>query len=86
MPKVFNKGAKPIIYSRSFDGHQCIHPGKGLTFGEDEAKKIIKKFDNAVSEQDYEKHLADIKKKNQEAFDKAAKEQAEKDKKASGGK
>mgnify|MGYP000689746280 CR=1 FL=1 len=75
MPKVFNKGKKPIIYNRTFDGHQCIHPGKGLTFGTDEAKKIIDKFPAAVSEDDYKKHLAEIEKQKKEAFDKEAAKQ-----------
>lgn len=73
MPKVFNKGKKPIVYNRSFDGQQCIHPGKGLTFGQDEAKKIIDKFSAAVSEDDYKKHLADIEDQKKEAEKKKGK-------------
>jgi len=53
MPKVYNTGKKPLIYNRNFDGTQCIHPGKFLVFGEDESKKLIKKFDNAVSEEEW---------------------------------
>lgn len=52
--KVYNKGTKPIVYKRSFDGVQAIHPKKYLTFGEDEGKKLIKKFENAVDEKEWE--------------------------------
>lgn len=59
--KVFNIGNRPLVYSRNFDGVQCIHPKKYLTFGEDEGKKLIKKFDNAVSEKDFNKHMESLK-------------------------
>ena len=64
--KVFNIGIKPLVYKRSFDGVQCIHPNKYLVFGEDEGEKLIAKFKNAVSEKDYNKIQEDKKKKAEE--------------------
>jgi len=63
--KVFNKGIKPLIYSRTFDGPQVIHPNKHLVFGDDEGKKLIGKFENAVSEKDF-KDIQEDKKKAEE--------------------
>lgn len=72
--KVFNIGVKPLVFKRSFDGPQCIHPNKYLTFGEDEGKKLIAKFKNAVSEDDYKKIVKDRKKEAEELAKKEAEE------------
>lgn len=64
--KIFNSGIKPIVYNRSFDGVQCIHPNKYLTFPDDEGKKLIAKFEKAVSEEDFKVIQEDKKKKAEE--------------------
>ena len=52
---VYNKGIRPIVWSRSRRGVKVIHPGKFDIFGEKQAEEIIKKYDDAVSEADYKK-------------------------------
>ena len=53
--KVYNKGKRPIVWSRTRKGVAAIHPGKFDVFGEKQAEEIIKKFPDAVSEADYKK-------------------------------
>lgn len=52
--RVFNKGVKPIVYSRGYGGNLVIQPKKFIVFGDDEAKKVIAKFEDAISEKDFE--------------------------------
>ena len=49
--KVFNKGKKPIVWSRSTLGIEVIHPGKYDLFSKEKADEIVKKFDDAVLEE-----------------------------------
>lgn len=58
--KVYNKGVRPIVFKRDLTGVDCIHPGKCLTFNPKIAEKIIAKFENACSEEDYAKHLQEL--------------------------
>lgn len=60
--KVYNIGIKPIVWRRTFKGTEVIHPGKSDIFSHQKAKEIIKKFPDAVSEEDYKK-IQDEKKK-----------------------
>lgn len=52
---VYNKGKRPIVWSRTRKGSKVIHPGKFDTFGKEQAEALIKKFPDAVSEADYKK-------------------------------
>ena len=61
--RVYNKGIRPIVFKRDRTGVDCIHPGKFLNFNPEVAKKIIAKYENACSEEDYAKHLKALSKK-----------------------
>lgn len=52
--KVYNKGLKPIVWKRGLKGIEAIHPRKYSLFGKEKAEEIIKKFDDAVSEKEWE--------------------------------
>ena len=83
--KVYNKGRRPIVFKRDLTGTDAIHPGKFLLFDPDRANGIMKKFEHACSEADYEKHLKEVAKKQAEDA-KEAEIEAKKKTKATGGK
>jgi len=58
--KVFNKGIRPIVFRRTRNGIEVIHPGKFLTFNQKIGEAIIQKHENACSEDDYKKHLVEM--------------------------
>lgn len=54
MVKVYNKGTRPIVWNKSRTaGKQVLHPGKYDLFSEVKSKEIISKFENAISEEDW---------------------------------
>ena len=55
LTKVYNKGIRPIVWYRTRTSVKAIHPGKFDVFGKKQAEEIIKKFPDAVSEEDYKK-------------------------------
>ncbi len=79
--KVYNKGIRPVVFKRDLTGTDAIHPGKFLTFNAKIAEAVIAKFENACSEADYEKHLKEVAKK-QEDDQKEAASEAEKETKS----
>lgn len=63
MVKVYNKGVKPIVWKRDLKGTEAIHPRKFDLFSDKKAKELIEKFTDAVSEEDYKKHVDEQNKK-----------------------
>ena len=55
--KVYNKGTRPIVWYRSRKGVKAIHPRKFDIFGKTQAEEIIKKFDDAVPEKEWNEIL-----------------------------
>jgi len=58
LTKVFNKGKRPIVWHRSTLGVEVIHPGKYDLFNREKAEEIVKKFSDAVLEEDFFKKPA----------------------------
>jgi len=56
--KVYNKGIKPIVWKNDLISTEAIHPRKSQLFSDKVAKEIIEKFKDAVSEKDWEEHIA----------------------------
>lgn len=75
--RVYNKGTRPIVWKRNRTGTETIHPNKFDIFSAEKAEEIIKKFDNACSESEFKKVVAEREKKAA-----AAAKQSEKDSKA----
>lgn len=61
--KIYNKGTRPIVYKQDLTGTEVIHPNKFAEFPEKRAKEIIEKYEDACSEQEFKKHLQDLKRK-----------------------
>lgn len=64
--KVYNKGIRPAVYKRDRISTEAIHPGKFKTFNAKVGNSIIEKFKDACSEEDYEKHLKEVAKKQKD--------------------
>ena len=79
--KVFNKGKRPVVFKRDRTGTDAIHPGKFLLFDPEKAKDIIKKFNDACSEEDFDKILEEASKTREEDRKKAKEESLKKAKK-----
>lgn len=76
--KVYNIGIRPIVYDRK-RGVRVIHPRKFVELPEKKAEWVISTFENACSETDYEKSLANEKKKAASASVKSNKSTEEKE-------
>lgn len=61
--KVHNKGIRPIVFKRDLTGTDAIQPGKFLTFEKDTAEAIIKKHENACTEEQFKAAKKDSKSK-----------------------
>lgn len=81
--KVFNKGIRPVVFKRDRTGVDAIHPGKFKTFNSKVGNAIIDKFKDACSENDYEKHLKEVAKKQENDQKKTASETKKKTKSTS---
>ena len=52
--KVYNKGDRPIVWKRGRNGVEAIHPNKYDLFSKEKADEIVKKFEDACYEADFE--------------------------------
>ena len=76
--KVYNKGARPVVFKRDRTGTDAIHPGKFLTFNAKKGDAIISKFTDACTEDDFKKHIADVAKEIESHNKKAVKAKVKK--------
>lgn len=75
--KVYNKGTRPIVFERNRTVAKAIHPGKYVIFEPEVASGIVEKFENACTEEEFEKLKKDEAEKKEAAL-KEAKEESEK--------